>query len=272
MRANGALRKAAEAGDIGAMRAAAADGASDWQGALFAATRKDQALAAAYCLDNGAQAYVSEDEGGYHPIHEAVFANALQVARLLLERGADPNVEEGDTETIFPLPEAARLKNPAMVRLLIEYGATLEGFASMWNATKDPFPWKTAEDKEIAEILLESFPQDAPALYENALGDAAEAGDLEGVRYLLERGVDPNGRGEPLAKALQTERAPDFAMLEALLDAGAALDTQPVVRGIKKAIRYNRVEVVEFLIERGALDTRPVSWADSFARLPRQGG
>lgn len=55
----------------------------------------------------------------YTALTEAVENGHFAVARLLLENGADPNLES-------PLFEAVRMNNKALVQLLVEYGATIE--------------------------------------------------------------------------------------------------------------------------------------------------
>jgi ankyrin repeat protein len=63
------------------------------------------------------------------PIHAAAAAGRADIARLLLDHGADPNArQEGE---FAPLHEAARAGNLELVRLLVERGADVNA------ATKD---------------------------------------------------------------------------------------------------------------------------------------
>ena len=55
------------------------------------------------------------------PIHSAVSADNLEIARLLLENKADPNIIQ--SKGITPLHEATQNGNPEMVELLLNYKA-----------------------------------------------------------------------------------------------------------------------------------------------------
>ncbi|MGE3808859.1 MAG: ankyrin repeat domain-containing protein [Gemmataceae bacterium] len=77
---------------------------------------------AAVLLDHGAD---MNDEAGHHGgglLHRAVMKGHLELARLLLERGADPN--RTDLSGKAPLHYAVE-KNKALVALLLEFGPDL---------------------------------------------------------------------------------------------------------------------------------------------------
>ncbi len=63
----------------------------------------------------------SRQEGGWAPLHEAASRDLLDVARLLLDNGADPNAAGMDGRTPLKLAPAA---DSATARLLVERGAT----------------------------------------------------------------------------------------------------------------------------------------------------
>jgi ankyrin repeat protein len=58
---------------------------------------------------------------GAHPLHSAVAAQDIEISRLLLEAGADPNSTQHGGFT--PLLEAAQLADADMVDLLLGHGA-----------------------------------------------------------------------------------------------------------------------------------------------------
>ena len=62
---------------------------------------------------------------GQTALHEAALWNRLEVAKLLLDANADPNVDANVTHR--PLRLAAKRGQPEMVQLLVDYGANPTG-------------------------------------------------------------------------------------------------------------------------------------------------
>ena len=76
-------------------------------------------------LAKGAEVNIySKNEMQVAPIHSAVSADNLEIARLLLENKADPNLIQ--SHGITPLHEAAGNGNTEMVQLLLKYQADPE--------------------------------------------------------------------------------------------------------------------------------------------------
>jgi len=71
---------------------------------------------------------VNETDGATTPLHEAVrlhdHAEAIQIATLLLDRGANPDARGQERVTALHL--AAALGNEAMVKLLVQRGANIQ--------------------------------------------------------------------------------------------------------------------------------------------------
>lgn len=73
-------------------------------------------------LERGAEvASASHNLLNVQPLHSAVAGQHLEIARALLEKGANPNARQGEGFT--PLHGAAQNAQPLMVALLLEYGA-----------------------------------------------------------------------------------------------------------------------------------------------------
>src|SRR6516164_1325396 len=65
-------------------------------------------------------------EGVRTPLHQAVFGNSEAAVKLLLERGANPNIRcEGDNA--YPLHFAVEKHRLPIIRLLVEHGADTIG-------------------------------------------------------------------------------------------------------------------------------------------------
>ena len=83
------------------------------------------------------------------PLNSAAAGQHLEIARMLLEAGADPNARQSDDFT--PLHSAAQNGQIEMARLLLSHGADPNA-----ATTAGVTPWKMAQDgghTEIAELL-----------------------------------------------------------------------------------------------------------------------
>ena len=89
-------------------------------GPLGLATRKGLADVAQLLLERGANPNL-QDEGGFTPLHGATSWGHTAIAQLLLDRGANPNLQNKYGET--PLQAAAAEGHTAIARLLLERGA-----------------------------------------------------------------------------------------------------------------------------------------------------
>lgn len=185
-------------------------------------------------------------------LHFAVDHEA--VVRVLLERGADPNVrDEGDEA--MPLHFAAEKQDLAVIRLLIEHGADPIGTGDYheldvigWAAC-----WDYVEAKpEVVEYLL------AHGAVHNIFS-AVAMGDVDSIRALaarsradLDRRMDlTNHRRRPLHLAVVKKQA---AALSALVDLGADLEAldEAALTALDQAALTGATELAQFLIDRGA--------------------
>ncbi|HEX6567511.1 MAG TPA: ankyrin repeat domain-containing protein [Acidimicrobiales bacterium] len=154
----------------------------------------------------------------------AGLANHPELAELLLRRGADPDTPAALYHTAF-------LRDHACLRLLLDHGARAEGADALAGAI-------SVDDADAVRLLLEAGVDVAQPLPAEALGESyAPEPPVGAVRaavefqcgiglmaLLLERGADPDARGQ---------------------------DGQSAYR---LALRQGRTEVVELLRTHGALD------------------
>ena len=133
-------------------------------------------------LEHGADPN-GQDDGGWSVLLEAVDKNELEIVRLLLEKGADPNHKEPDGWTAVHM--AAWSETPDALRLLLE----TEGCRT-----------------DMATDTL-----DTP------LHEAARKGRTKNVELLLEKGADINAKNAegktPLARAKEEGHEETAAVL-----------------------------------------------------------
>jgi cytohesin len=128
---------------------------------------------------------------GFTPLHYAAMYGRHEIAELLLERGADPNIQDNDGDT--PLHLAAANGYSEIVKLLLEHGAdpNVQDYGGM-----TPLHYAATGYLEVVELLLE---HGANPNIQNNNGYTplhyAVANCRVGVaRVLLDHGADPTIR------------------------------------------------------------------------------
>jgi ankyrin repeat protein len=98
-------------------------------------------------LSRGASPHIpSRNSFAVYPLHSAVAANCGDIVRMLLENGASPNVRQ--QKDITPLHSAAHNANVAIARLLISHGADTQVVTSDGKTVLD-----MAEEAKAADIV-----------------------------------------------------------------------------------------------------------------------
>ena len=142
-------------------------------------------------LDHGARVNHTTTQGNT-ALQMVCVEGSLEIAKLLLDRGADPNLHRtGNTAT--PLSFAAQFGHFDIVRLLLEKGA--EPNHRLYDSTVPLFHACQKGHPSVAQLLLNSGADANVAQAETgttALHVACEQGNACIVRLLLDNGADPN--------------------------------------------------------------------------------
>lgn len=136
-----------------------------------------------------------DDRTGWTPLHVACASRwhrldparapgLVEVARMLLDAGADPLARTGEPRAGWtPLRCAvAGAANPDIVRLLLERGAVPDDHDLYLACFGD-------DDRESLRLLLSHAPNMSEA---TALSAPISTGDVEAIRMLLDAGANPN--------------------------------------------------------------------------------
>ena len=193
-------------------------------------------------------------EGVRTALHHAVFGNSEAAAKLLLERGANPNVRcEGDNA--YPLHFAVEKHLFPIIRLLVEHGADTVGEGDYHEL--GVLGWATAWDYIKADPEIVAYLMAHGARHN--IFSAVALGDVEAIRAIvsgtpgeLARRMDQvNRRRFPLHEAVVKKQA---AALAVLLDLGANLEWVDESRftALDQAAMAGEAEIAQMLLERGA--------------------
>ena len=196
-------------------------------------------------------------------LHEATGNKQEAAVKLLLERGADPNIRcEGDHA--YPLHFAAEKQHLGIIRLLIEHGADPVGEGDYHEL--EVIGWATAWDyvalnREVVDYLT------AHGARHNVFS-AVATGEAEVIRDLvsrspadLERRMDlTNRRRRPLHLAVVKKQP---VSLRTLLDLGANPESRDEAgfTALDQAALDGQTEMTQLLLGRGARVRLPAAMA-----------
>ena len=159
---------------------------------LFLAIRKADTVAAKRLLDQGVRAD-SKDSEGTPALMAATLYSSADLVKLLLDRGANPNVTNavGATPLMWAIPDLAKVK------ALLEHGADVNAKSKNLGRTPLLVAASYPGSVEVLKLLLSKgadlHAKDDARMH--ALGRAVVSSDVSVVRFLVESGIDPNEEG-----------------------------------------------------------------------------
>lgn len=198
--------------------------------ALHAACQNGHKKLVAILLDNDADVdsrgnlveRFSGEMGPVTPLYSAVIKKDLEIVELLVEKGADPNIQEGHFGNVLQAACNNDKASVPLARMLLENGADV-------NAQSPTFG--------------------------DALQAACAAGNWELVNLLLNSGADVNCHGSKCSNAIVSACSNGHLHVATLLiDRGADIDACGGEFGnaIQSAAYLGRETVVQWLLDNGA--------------------
>lgn len=254
-------------------------GAAAQENPLFKAVADADAAAVAAAISAGAAVNQLSPEGA-SPLYLAVIGQHYDIAKMLIDQGADVNAVNAKAIGATPLMIAASRQNLDITLLLLDNGADVDlvdvnndpainwaayyGYTDMveflisrgasTNITGHGTPRQIAirrGHQDLVELLSDYSPTDD----ELALLSAVEEDDLDAFEQALDNGSSPDSRdetGRPIIGMVARQGLSDF--VQALIGAGADVD-QPDDIGftpLMEAAREGQVEAANLLLSAGA--------------------
>jgi len=208
----------------------------------------------------------SGEPGGLRPLVVAAEAQRLDVVKLLLDLGADVEVQDGDG--ISPLMAAAAACDLEAVDLFLALGArpsTIDnqGRTVLHHAVSNRLPRPRGSAPEIERLLRILLRTGVPVNAPDRSGStplllAARNGSYDAIPILLQAGADPNTRNfEHRGPVHALAEGGSTRTLSTLLDAGALPDSRDRdgTTPMMAAAASKRLRAVEILREAGASST-----------------
>ncbi|KAI0119519.1 putative ankyrin repeat protein [Daldinia grandis] len=186
-------------------------------------------------------------------LYEAVEGDNVNIARILLENGQNPNENATPPDKLMPLTRAVCNGNTELVSLLIQYGVQVDSVDPYSSFFKTPLTWACAEgDLDMVKLLLRN---DANVNYTGGVSYtplyvALWSSNTEIANCLLQHeDIDIKWASDLGLEALHVAYAfPN--MIRELLRRGASIDSNGQFGTVLHlAAQYGRLRSIEALLE-----------------------
>ena len=228
------------------------------QTALFTAVKNNAINEVKSLLDKGANPNAYDDDSDNVLINAGLYASA-DCMKLLLEKKANPNLKNsyGQTALMYCTQEMNKMK------LLLEYGADINAKSNSGN-TPLLIACAGSGQYENIKFLIDKGADPLARNYgkQTSLMRAAQSGDTMTAHLLISKGVVVNENPWGYTALMFAARYANWPYVFSLLDNGADPNTADTVSGqspLLWAAEYNSVQAVKVLLKQ----TKNVNIADS---------
>jgi ankyrin repeat protein len=208
-----------------------------------------------HLLSKGARIDEINDDGGFTALMNTCFSGSLDIARVLIDAGADVNLKSTDGYT--PLFLAVQEKHKPVIEYLLSKGARVDekngpdGVTALMNACFD-------ESLDMLMMLVDAGADVNLKSNEGytPLYNAVQAKETYNIEYLLSKGARIDEKCGPHGLTALFKACTDGALYVAknLVDAGADvnLKTTQGFTPLFVAVQEKHKPVVEYLLSKGA--------------------
>jgi ankyrin repeat protein len=193
------------------------------------------------------------------PLQAAVSKGYERIVEVLLDAGADPNALDELKKSPSPLRLACQINREDIARLLLQRGADINEHDREFAMTPLQFCCSMSYESLIHTLVSFKADLDAPNPGGSALDHAVFGGNLPIATFLLEHGANPNIHNAEGTLLQDAAYRGNVAMVAVLLDHGAEIDhscgeTCPSwgACALYQAVALHREDVVKLLLSKGA--------------------
>lgn len=199
-------------------------------------------------LQHGANVNAPFDESGSEtPLHLASYKGHVEMVEMLLKAGANVNAKDDTDEFVpFPLSSALSMGNTNVVRVLVEAGADVDECQVLGDPA---LLWSCFECYDTYQILLSASGISSLSLSVHGVIDSAYKG-AEALSKFFDgsKGANRETKTKFLGDALiAAAERDDLQISKLLVEAGANVNA-PLV--LIAAVGHKEARVLEFLLER----------------------
>ncbi len=257
---------------------------------LFYAARSGYTEIVGVLLDHGADPNRPEELApSGRALFEACAGNHLKTAKLLLERGANPNAGVDSCGCCLTIVEYNHPNACAEMQTLLQsHGAQKPPYAMSAKELKaalrkhdrfviehEEFMRCVLEKEDVIRVLVETHPEFVTRANDGVLWSNTHPNSRETLQLLVEHGFDPN-KSDWVGKTFlhACAESGDTESAAAFLEFGADINAIELENGetpLASASRKGHVEMARFLLEQGAdPNLADGHWATPLARTKKE--
>lgn len=164
------------------------------------------------------------DMAGRTALMNCAFGGQLDIAKCLLEKGADPKLRSKHNETAVNYACKAQSENPELLNLLLESGSDYDSIDELYHIGPLSQAAVNNHHRLVTELLRKGAPVNGlPGETESPLCNSAHRGAAHAVKVLIEHGAELDFAGRNSDGSERSDQSPLIACLRRHFDEVAVL-------------------------------------------------